>query len=174
MDRNMWVLCRCRGEIESINCFMVSLFLSSAKGGRERVSTEDCVDIWGQQFMVVHEDRTGRGGGICYAPCLVHTRVTVISDHSRLTWSPRSAGKLPPEPGQWVTDSQRRHSDQWPWSETRGLCWCPTQHSPTPEKPGVDKYRTENHKWIITAGRNCHSDRSLSGCCHRAKDGEGN
>ena len=101
MDRNMWVLCRCRGEIESINCFMISLFLSSDKGrGREGVSTEDCVDIWGQQFMVVHEDRTGRGGGMCYAPCLVHTRVTVISDHSRLTWSPRSAGKLPPEPGQ--------------------------------------------------------------------------
>ena len=31
--------------------------------------------------MVVH-DRTGRGGGIWEAPCVLHTRVTVITDHS--------------------------------------------------------------------------------------------
>ena len=57
-------------------------FSSARIGGRrERVSTEHCLDIWGHQFMVVH-DRTGRGGGIWEAPCVLHTRVTVITDHS--------------------------------------------------------------------------------------------
>ena len=63
MDRNMWVLSVGVKSNPVIVLWVHSFSPPGTRcGGRERVSSEHCVDIWGQQFMVVNEDRDRQRG----------------------------------------------------------------------------------------------------------------